>query len=543
MPQRSWIPSVISGQIQPRQAAERHWDVIVIGTGMGGGVAGRRLAESGLSVLFVEKGPVGYRTERQRLRSDLDDHSARQMRGFWPTMIESRLDGGRPRRFYAPIGSGVGGSSVFYAAAAERPERHDLETVGDMVHPTGGWPIGYDVFSQYFDQAAELLSIRGGGDPASGLPAPQLPPPPLREAEVALFDDLRQSGLNPYRAHEALRRVPGCSDCLGHKCPRPCKMDGRSAGVEPAMETGRATLLANCSVEELIESAGRISRVRVRRGGMDHLLSAQTVVLAAGALHSPRILLGSTGTHPEGCANSSGWVGRGLMFHLSEMVALWPRRGQPAAGATRAVAFRDLYAHEGKRLGLVQSMGLAADTGQIAVYLKELIARSWLKRLPGIGRVATLTARVGAKVFGKATVFVGVLEDLPYYENRVTRHPEDPEVPLIEYRLNDELLERRAVFRRAIRKVLGRSRTLLLGFGPDLNFGHSCGTLRFGSDPKTSVLDANCKAHDLDNLYVADASFLPTSMGVNPGLTIAANALRVADVVAARHQAEGRKAV
>jgi choline dehydrogenase-like flavoprotein len=543
MPYRSWRPSVISGQTQAMQAADRHWDAIVIGTGLGGGLAGRRLAESGLSVLFVEKGPVGYRTEGQRLSSELDDHTARQMRGFWPTKIEVRLDGGRPRRFYAPIGSGVGGSSVFYAAAAERPARHDLETVGDMVHPTGGWPIGYDEFSQYYDQAAEALSIRGEGDPVSGLPAPQLPPPPLRAEEVALLEDLRRQGLNPYRAHEALRRVPGCADCLGRKCPHPCKMDGRSAGVEPAMETGRASLLADCTVEELIETAGRITQVRVRRNGQDHLLSARTVVLAAGALHSPRILLASTGTHPQGCANSSGWVGRGLMFHLSEMLALWPRRGQPSAGATRAVAFRDLYTHEGLRLGLVQSMGLAADAGQIAVYLKELIARSRLRRVPGIGRAATIAGRIGAKLFGKATVFVGVLEDLPYYDNRVTRHPEDPEVPLIEYRLNDELLERRAVFRRVIRKTLGRSRTLLLGFGPDLNFGHSCGTLRFGSDPKTSVLDVNCKAHDLDNLYVADASFLPTSMGVNPGLTIAANALRVADVIVARHQAERRKAV
>jgi choline dehydrogenase-like flavoprotein len=122
-------------------------------------------------------------------------------------------------------------------------------------------------------------------------------------------------------------------------------------------------------------------------------------------------------------------------------------------------------------------------------------------------------------------------------------HPDDPDMPLIEYRLNDELLDRRTVFRRAIRKALGRGRTLLLGFGPDLNFGHSCGTLRFGNDPRTSVLNADCKAHDLENLYVADASFLPTSMGVNPGLTIAANALRVADVIAARHQAESRQAV
>lgn len=543
MPMRSWIPSVIAGQAAAKPAPGHEWDVIVIGTGIGGGVAGRRLAESGLSVLFIEKGPLGYRTESQNLRADMDDYTARQTRGFWPTRIEARLDGGRPQRFFAPIGSGVGGTSVFYAAAAERPERHDLESTDSMPHPTGGWPVGYDAFAPYYDQAAEILSIRGEADAASGLSAPPFAPPPLSPAEAALFEDLRRLGLHPYRAHEALRRVPGCSDCLGRKCPLPCKMDGRSAGVEPAMETGRATLMANASVEELIESGGRITEVRVRRSGHDLVLSAPIIVLAAGALHSPRILLGSTGTHAAGCANSSGWVGRGLMFHLSEMVALWPRRGQPAVGATRSLAFRDLYAYGGKRLGLVQSMGVSADAGQIAAYLKGLIARSRLSRVPGIGRMATLAARVGGVLFGKATVLVGVLEDLPYFENRVLRHPEDPEVPLIEYRLHDELLERRAVFRRVIRKTLGRWRTLLLGITPDLNFGHPCGTLRFGSDPKTSVLDANCKAHDLDNLYVADASFLPTSMGVNPSLTIAANALRVADVIAARLQAERRKAV
>ena len=543
MPLWSWKPAIVAGRALDEQASGRTWDVIVIGTGIGGGLVGRRLAERGLSVLFVEKGPLGYRTESQDLRDDVDDYTARQMRGFWPTKVEVRLDGGRAQQFFAPIGSGVGGTSVFYAAAVERPERHDMETVGAMQHPTGGWPVGYDAFAPYFDQAAEVLSLRGEGDPASGLPAPALLAPPLREAEVALFEDLRQCGLHPYRSHEAMRRVPGCADCLGRKCPLPCKMDGRSAGVEPAMETGRVMLLADASVEELIEVGGRISQVRVRRGGRDMFLTGQVVVLAAGALHSPRILLGSTGTHAEGCANSSGWVGRGLMFHLSEMLALWPRRGKPAAGATRTVAFRHLYAHEGRRLGLVQSMGVAADAGQIAAYLKERISQSGLRRVPGIRRMATLVAKVGAVIFGKATVFVGVLEDLPYYENRVLRHPEEPDVPVIEYRLNAELLDRRAAFRRVVRNRLGRWRTLLLGFGPALNYGHSCGTLRFGNDPKTSVLDANCKAHDLDNLYVADGSFLPTSMGVNPSLMIAANALRVADVIVARHQAEQREAV
>jgi choline dehydrogenase-like flavoprotein len=542
MSEHTAFPAKSDKQGKARKAAGRHWDVIVIGTGMGGGLAGRRLAEHGLSVLFVEKGPVGYRTERQHLHADFKEYGARQMRGFWPTRIETRLDGGRSVRFFGPLGSGVGGSSVFYAAALERPERHDLESVEGLEHPTGGWPIGFDAFLPYFYQASDLLSARGEADPLSDLPGPKLAAAPLNEAEALLFEDLRQRGLHPYRSPEAMRRLPGCDDCLGRKCPRQCKMDGRSAGVEPALETGQAELLADCEVEELIETSGRITGLKVRTDGQEFMLHADTVVLAAGTLHSPRLLLRSRGTHAAGCANSSGWVGRGLMFHLSEMVALWPKRGNPAVGATRAVSFRDLYTYDGNRLGLVQSMGVAADAGWIAFYLKALIERSVLRHIPGIGRLATVAVAISAKVFGNATVLVGVLEDLAYPENRVMPHPDEPDVPLIEYRLSDELKRRRALFRRIIRRKLGWHRSLLLGFGPDLNYGHPCGTLRFGKDPALSVLDADCKAHDLENLFVADASFMPSSMGVNPSLTIAANALRVADVIAARVRSGRREA-
>ena len=530
------------GLLTAREAAQHHWDVIVIGTGMGGGLAGRRLAERGLAVLYVEKGPVGHRTEAQFLRVDLEDYVARQSRGLWPTGMETIVDGGPAHRFFGLIGSGVGGSSVFYAAAAERPERHDLESTPAMAHPTGGWPIGYDAFRPYYDQAEELLSVRGEADPLSDAPAPALAAPPLTDAEAALFEDLRRSGLHPYRAHEALRRVPGCGDCLGHKCPRPCKMDGRSAGVEPALLTGKAALLPDCTVEELIETSGRITALRARTRDGELRLAGEIVILAGGALNSPGLLLRSTGTHPEGCANSSGWVGRGVMFHLNEMVALWPRRGQAAAGTTRAVAFRDLYTDDGQRLGLIQSQGVVADAGRIAGHLKETIARTPLRRVPGVGKAATVFSRLGARIFGNATIFSAVIEDLAYPENRVRPHPDDPEVPLVEYRIPDELKARRVQLRRALRQRLSGHRMMFLTFAPLLNFGHPCGTLRFGHDPKTSVLDADCRAHDLDNLYVADASFLPSSTGVNPSLTIAANALRVADIVAARLVRDLRKA-
>jgi choline dehydrogenase-like flavoprotein len=539
----SSVVSLPADRTAVRKAAERHWDAIVIGTGIGGGLAGRRLAERGLSVLFVEKGPLGYRSEGQVLREDLEDYSARQVRGYWPTRIEAHVDGGRADRFFGPLGSGVGGTSVFYAAALERPEPRDLGPVEGLPHPTGGWPIGFDQFLPYLLQAEELMSVRGEADPLSDLPGPGLAAPPLTEAEALLVQDLERAGLHPYRSHEALRRLPGCDACLGRKCPRACKMDGRSAGVEPALATGRAALLANAEVEDLIEAPGRITGVRVRSEGQEVLLQADVVVLAAGALHSPRLLLRSTGRHPAGCANSSGWVGRGLMLHLSELIALWPRRGNPSVGATRAISFRDFYSYQGKRLGLVQSMGVAVDAGQIAAYLKARLRRSRLARLPGLAQAATLAARFADRLLGNATIFVGILEDLPAFENQVALHPDDPDMPLIRYRVSSELRDRRDLFRRSIQRAFRRHRKLFLSLGPTLNYGHPCGTLRFGTDPATSVLNADCRTHDLDNLYVADASFMPSSTGVNPSLTIAANALRVADIIAARVMAERKEAV
>lgn len=520
-----------SRSISAETAAGRSWDVIVIGTGIGGGLAGRRLAEHGLSVLFVEKGPVGRRAEQNSM-ADIEDPAERLARGLWPTKIVSRFNGGAPAHFFGPLGSGVGGTSVFYAAALEAPERHDLETTEAMEHPTGGWPIRYDDFLPYLLQAEEILSVRGEANPLSDRPGPKLAAPELNRSEALLFEDLRQKGLHPYRSPEGLVRLPGCAVCLGHKCPRKCKMDGRSAGVEPALETGNAFLLANCSVEELVESSERISKVRVRTDGLPFELTADTVVLAAGALHSPRLLLASARTNPAGCANSSGWVGHGLMFHLSELVAFWPKLRNPTAGPTRAVSFRDLYTHDGKRLGLVQAMGVAAGAGMIAAYLKEYISSTRFSRVKGVGKFATLGALVGERLFGKASVFVALIEDIGMFENRVSTHPDNPDVAVIEYTVSEELKKRRSLLRRLLRSRLGRHRTVLLNFGAAINYGHPSGTLRFGVDPATSVLDASCKAHDLENLYVTDASFMPSSMGVNPSLTIAANALRVADVIA-----------
>jgi choline dehydrogenase-like flavoprotein len=140
---------------------------------------------------------------------------------------------------------------------------------------------------------------------------------------------------------------------------------------------------------------------------------------------------------------------------------------------------------------------------------------------------------------GPAKIFVGVMEDLPYAANRVVADPGDADLIRFHYAFSDELKSRRTAFRTTMRKAFAKHRTLFLSQSPTLNFAHPCGTLRFGDDPKTSVLDRDCKVHGVGNLYVADSSFMPTSNGSNPSLTIAANAYRVADRLVARVGAGG----
>lgn len=508
------------------------FDVIVIGTGMGGGTIGRRLAEAGLSVLFVERGPSGLRAEETELDANIWDQEARLVRGFLPEPMTAEVDG-LATTFNAPIGVGVGGSSVFYAATLERPEPHDLDHTADIPHPTGGWPVNYAEMRPYFAQAEAMYAVCGSPDPlGDGDPVAQGPAMP--PADKALYEAMQKAGLHPYQGHMALKYLDNCATCLGRKCPRACKMDGRSAGVEPALATGNAQLLDLTEVTHLSADSAGITHLTARHKGEDITLSARAYVLAAGALASPRLLLTSD------LANGSGLVGRNLMFHLNEIFALWPGRAHKGSAATKALAFRDTYRDGVTRLGMVQAMGIAVRYGEIVHYLNMAFDRSALRRLHPLRQLTRIPAAIGVRLFGEAKLFVGILEDLPYAENRVEFDADEPRKLKVTYTIPHELRARRKTFRRAIRRGLKGMRAVFLGAGPELNFGHPSGTLRFGDDPSTSVLNRDCRAHEVGNLWVADASFMPTSMGVNPSLMIAANALRVGDAIVAELRKEGR---
>ncbi|MFW2542737.1 GMC oxidoreductase [Primorskyibacter sp. 2E107] len=511
-------------------ACDTIWDAIVIGTGMGGGTIGRALAEAGQTVLFLEQGVAGYRSEANGL-SDVFLPEARRTRGLWQEPLHVVLNG-RHSAFYAPLGAGVGGSSVFYAATLERPERHDLEPTEGKPHPTGGWPVGFDAMAPYFDRAARTYRIYGTADPLSAETAlPLRDAPGLNSTEQSLMQSLTAAGLHPYHAHTALERVPDCQSCLGTKCPKRCKMDGRSAGVEPALATGNATLLTDAKVTRLASDGDRISHVEARLRGDPQVFRARRFILAGGALGSAHLLLKSASdAHPNGLANRSGQVGCNLMFHLNEIFALWPKAGDAKDGATKAISLRDLY-HVGERFGTVQAMGIRASYGEIVHYLNIMLARSAFARVPGARQMTRLPAALAERLFGHAQLFVGLMEDLPYAQNRLTYDPAMPDRLSVDYTFAPELLRRRRAFRRTIRRAFRGHRRMFLGLVPELNYGHPCGTLRFGDDPETSVLRPDCRSHEIGNLWVVDASFMPTSMGVNPSLTIAANALRVADIL------------
>ncbi|MBU2942316.1 GMC family oxidoreductase [Shimia thalassica] len=508
----------------------RDWDVIVVGTGMGGGPLGRRLAEKGWSVLFVERGPLGHPAAQHDLNYEMADPVARHVRGYWPTPVQATVNN-ETFEFFAPLGSGVGGSSTFYAGALERPEPHDLDDSTDRPHPTGGWPVSFAQMQPWLAEAEAMFMVNGTQDPLGDGLERLLAPNAPRTDEAALIAGMQANGLHPYQGHLAFRRDPSCPTCIsGGRCAKHPKMDGRTAGVDPALETGHAALLTNATVRRLKGHSGRVSEVEIETNMGVQTLKSRIVVLAAGALSSPGILLNSASEEwPDGCANSSGLVGRNLMFHMNEMFALWPPKSARTEGPTKAIAMRDLYYKDGQRLGLVQAMGIEAKYGEIVHFLNLAYDRSFLRRFRLLKQFTRIPALIAAKLFGSAAVFVGILEDLPYKENRVIADRENPDQLAFEYTISPELLMRRKTFRTEIKRALRGMRMVFLNRGPELNYGHACGTLKFGSNPAESVLDETCKSHDLDNLYVADSSFMPTSFGTNPSLTIAANALRVAD--------------
>ena len=512
---------------------ESLWDVIVVGTGMGGATLGRALTAVGKTVLFLEKG--GANPVMGPLGSAAGmDAEGRLHRGQWPNNLR-RHDGQRAETIVPVIGCCVGGSTLFYAAALERFEPIDFVAAVDGSDHRVGWPLSYAQFEPAYAEAERLLEVRrSADDPASYDADDKLFERDLSEWDRQLITQTQAAGLQPRRLNVGFRYVPGCDECLGVICPRECKSDVRRLCIEPALRSGRAHLLDRCEVKRLLADEHRVTGVVAEVGGQERVFKARTYVLSAGALASPALLLQSKNEHwPNGLANKSGLVGRNLMFHISEIIAVFATtRFSRTARCKKSLSFRDYYQHDETRFGSVQSMGFDAGHGAIAAFLRIKAATLPLGTSFVVQKGLGLLARIVSRFMGNAGLFSTVVEDFPNVDNRIELDETSPGGVVIRYSVPQELKSRARTLRGLFAKAVKPWRVISISGSESPNFGHPCGTCRFGMDPASSVLDANNKAHDVENLFVVDASFMPTSAAVNPSLTVAANALRVADAVA-----------
>lgn len=522
------------------KALTQTWDVIVVGTGMGGATLGHALAAAGRSVLFLERGRshlaggalLGTYPESTIGQPWADAgrlHQALARGGRWHEPVRDLT---RRRNFTPMIGCGSGGSSALYGMALERlhpadfePHRHHRADP-EAALPEA-WPLAYAELEPYYRQAEVLYRVRGGPDPLRPEDtAHLLPPPPLAPAQQALSDFLASRGLHPYRLHLACEHLPDCTTCQGYLCPRACKNDSARICLAPALERHGAMLLDGCRVEALAADATRVTAVHADHRGQPLSLRARVVVLAAGALQTPLMLLRSASSAwPRGLANASDLVGRHLMRHYVDLYVL-PAEATEGL-ADKALACSDFYLVEGRKLGSLQSFGALPPAALLVENLRQELRQGpmpWLAGPIALARPA-LTAWLGRRL-ARGLILASVMEDLPYADNRVEPKGEGT---AIRYRIRPQEQARIAEMRRRVRAALAPARPWLIRQAENnAQLAHACGTCRFGTDPRTSVLDPDCRAHGLDNLYVADASVFPSSGGANPALTVAANALRVA---------------
>lgn len=484
-------------------------DVLVIGAGPGGATLAYALAKAGREVVVIERGMDLSRSDALRgappeTSAGYQEAGATEQRrrlALGGRCSDTYRDEDSGQLFVPFVGCGSGGSSSLYGMALERRYAHDFE----------GWPVRYEEMAPWYAEAERLYEVQGSADPLRGGEAGCRPPAkPLSEANAAMFRQLEGRGCHPYRQHVACRRVAGCGLCQSYLCAQPgCKRDARTVCLDPAIAGGRVRLLAEAEVAGLESSAGRVTAAVVKHNGETLRVAARVFVVAAGALATPRLLARS------GLAQRSGLLGRRLMRHAIDLfvLALGPRHAE--AGEAKELALNDYYARPGQMLGTVQAFGMAPTLE----YLRSKPGRNLWKML---GPAAVPVARL----FARAPIVAGILADEPAVENGVT---DGPRGPSLRYQLTARDRERRRQLRRHILRAFARYAPVrVFGTSELPAIGHVCGTAMFGERAETSVLDRYNRVHEVENLYVTDASFFPTSGGVNPALTVIANALRVA---------------
>ena len=489
------------------------YDVVVIGSGAGGGTLAYALSQTAARVLIVERGDFIPQEEENWDPEAVWKHLRYQTREIW-------LDA-NGREFPPYSHYNVGGNSKFWGSVLYRLRREDFQDLRHLDGLSPAWPIDYDTLEPYYDEAERIYQVHGaaGEDPTEPRRGPYpYPAVPHSAGMAAIVDQLRSYGLTP--SSLPLGILDGCvlcNTCNSFACKLHAKSEADVCCVRPAVQRPNVTLWTNASATRLLtnKAGDRVEAVEVARDGETVRVEARLFVASCGAVNSAALFLQSANAaHPNGLANSSGLVGRRYMAHLATMMQGFHPLRVNATVFQKTVAINDYYLRGPDcdyPLGQIQSQGRthAVMAQTVVPWIPLWAYHAWVSR--GVD-------------------WLVMSEDLPDPDNRVTIEPDGrirlhyrPNNLRAHRKLVDEMdrLLRRAGFWAVVQHSHGARNTT-----------HQCGTMVFGHDPSSSVLDPYCRTHDVQNLFVVDASFFPSSAAVNPALTIAAQALRVADHIA-----------
>ena len=479
-------------------------DIIIIGSGMGGATLAAALAPTGRRIMILERGHHLPDSPEAR------DPAAIFQRGHFKPQETWQDAQGQP--FNPGNYAFVGGNTKFYGAVLLRYRDQDFAPLRHIEGTTPGWPIDYSTLEPFYTAAETLYRVRGDAtadltEPAHSAPYPH--PPIADEADIAtLRAAFAAQGLHPsplplgVDIDAWLARAPTTWDAFPDSTG--AKSDAESCGLAAALKHPNVTLHTGHEVTRLLTQGRKVTGVEVAGIGT---LTAPTICLCAGAIMSAALLLRSANDDaPTGLANRSDQVGRNFMNHnLTAMIAFNPFRRNRSV-YEKTIQVNDWYltgGPAGEPLGNIQMLGRI--TGPI------------------LAGESGLPLALSTFLADRSIHIMAMSEDLPDPDSRVMWKGG----VVLDWRQTNTTAHRLLVKRlKQIMRRAGWPITLARGF-PKSKPSHQCGTLRMGNDPATSVVDANLRAHDLDNLYVADAAVLPTSAAVNPSLTVAALALRL----------------
>lgn len=491
---------------------EKQPDIVIIGSGIGGATVAAGLAPSEAEILILEAG-----THIPDQPENRDQRAIFQRGHFRPkeTWYERDGSGFNPGNYY-----NVGGNSKFYGAVLSRYRREDFAELPHREGVSPAWPFPYETLEPWYSAAERLYEVRGilGEDPTEPAHSGSYPHPPVpEEAPIAdVRERLKKAGMHPFslplgvdierwlkKARTGWDAHPNSDD--GKMDAETCALRAALAYPNVRLETGSRVTRLEC------DAAGTITAIHYERAGAREQLSPRLTILSAGAVQSAVLLLRSASDRfPAGLANRSDQVGRNFMNHNSSAVIAMAPWFCNDAVYQKTFGFNDFYLSDGKGgppLGNVQLLGRV--TGKIL--------KAQLPRIP---------EWVLDRVAAHSIDFYAMSEDVPHPESRVM--VDGDRIVLQWHRTNWQahldLVDRL----KAVLRSIGFPVVLSRAFDKRTP-SHQCGTVRMGTDPAAAPLDPYCRAFDHPNLFVVDAACLPTSAAVNPALTIAAQALRVAD--------------